>query len=219
MRLFLLLACLLSLPSVFAATLPPCRSLLVSGNSEYPPLLWPKAENSEQLIGVVPSLLNEILEPMGVEARIRHVGSWAQVQSLAQAGDIDVVAGAFITRERFSYMDYILPPIIHLPTAIWVPTGKEFLYRHWPDLQGRVGSTLIGNSFGENFDRYAVENLSIEPVRSIDQSFLMAEANRVVYVLYEELQGKVTLAREGKAGLFTALDKPISTEGLFFFTF
>ncbi len=198
------------------ASTPPCTKLTVSGNSEYPPLLWRDPNNPEQLTGVVPALLQEILQPLGLSADIRDIGSWARVQRLARDGDIDMVAGAFMTRERFGYMDYILPPIIQLPTAIWVPKGQAFLYRHWPDLQGKTGSTLIGNSFGQNFDRYAQQNLTIEPVRSIDQSFLMAEAGRVDYVLYELLQGQVKLAREGRSDEFEPLEKTISTEGLFF---
>ena len=97
-----------------------------------------------------------------------------------------------------------------------MPKGQAFLYRHWPDLQGKTGSTLIGNSFGQNFDRYAQQNLTIESVRSIDQSFLMAKAGRVDYVLYELLQGQMKLARKGMSDEFEPLEKAISTEGLFF---
>lgn len=213
-----LLACALSVtPSLSLASDEfPCTTLLVSGNSEYPPLLWREGGDSAQLVGVVPALLKEILEPMGVKADIRYMGSWARVQHLARQGELDMVAGAFMTRERFGYMDYILPPIIQLPTAVWVPAGNEFLYRHWPDLLGKTGSTLINNSFGQNFDRYAEENLTIIPVRSITQSFLMAEAGRVDYVLYEKLQGQAKLSRDGKAARFVPLEKPVSSEGLFF---
>lgn len=193
-----------------------CSTLLVSGNPEYPPLLWRDRTDPDLLVGAVPALMKEILDPLGMGANIRHIGSWARVQHLAKTGELDMVAGAFMTTERFTYMDYILPPILQLPTAIWVPSGKEFLYRHWPDLLGKVGSTLINNSFGQNFDRYAEENLEIIPVRSINQSFQMALANRVDYVIYERLQGQSKLAREGLADRFTALDKPVSSEGLFF---
>ncbi|MDI9246056.1 transporter substrate-binding domain-containing protein [Marinobacter sp. CHS3-4] len=193
-----------------------CKNLVVSGNPEYPPLLWQDRDDPGSLIGVVPALLKEIVEPMGVTVEVRHVGSWARVQHQARAGELDMVAGAFMTSERFTYMDYILPPILQLPTTVWVPAGQEFLYRHWPDLLGKTGSTLIDNSFGQNFDRYADENLNIVPVRSIRQSFLMAQAGRVDYVLYEKLQGQAKLAREGKEGQFTALEPPISSEGLFF---
>lgn len=127
-----------------------------------------------------------------------------------------MVAAAFITSERIGYMDYLLPPMTHLPTAVWVPKGREFVYRHWPDLAGKRGSTLINKSFGQNFDRYAQQNLRIEGVRSIEQSFQMALADRVDYVLYEVLQGDVKLEYMGIAGEFVPLQPPVSREGLFF---
>ncbi len=193
-----------------------CETLTVSGNPEYPPLLWRSAEKEGVLVGAVPALLREIVEPMGLEVVVRDLGSWARVQHVARKGDIDMVAGAFITSERIGYMDYLLPPITHLPTAVWVPKGGEFIYRHWPDLLGKRGSTLINNSFGQNFDRYADTNLRIEGVRSIEQSFRMALVGRVDYVLYEVLQGQVKLADLGVAGQFEALEPPVSREGLFF---
>ena len=189
---------------------------MISGNPEYPPLLWRDRNDPNKLIGVVPTLLGEIVGAMGIEADFRYVGTWARVLHLARAGELDMIAGAFMTSERFGYMDYILPPILQLPTAVWVRTGEEFRYRHWPDLLGKTGSTLIGNSFGQNFDRYAEEHLTIVPVRSIAQSFLMAEAGRIDYVLYEQLQGGVKLAREGRSEYFTPLATPISSEGLFY---
>ena len=193
-----------------------CKTLTVSGNPEYPPLLWRSTEKEGVLVGAVSALLREIVEPMGLEVVVRDLGSWARVQHVARKGDIDMVAGAFITSERIGYMDYLLPPITHLPTAVWVPKGGEFIYRHWPDLLGKRGSTLINNSFGQNFDRYADNNLQIEGVRSIEQSFKMALAGRVDYVLYEVLQGQVKLDSLGVADRFEALEPPVSREGLFF---
>lgn len=193
-----------------------CETLEVSGNPEYPPLLWQSSQAPGLLTGAVPQLLREIVEPLGIRVKVRDIGSWARVQRQAELGEIDLVAGAFITPERIGYMDYVLPPMIHLETNVWVLKHREFEYRHWPDLKGRQGSTLINNSFGQRFDRYASENLDIESVRSIEQSFLMAKAERVDYVLYEELQGRVKLARLGLDDDFVALEPAISREGLFF---
>ena len=195
---------------------PSCNTLTVSGNPEYPPLLWRDEQHPGFLIGAVPALLKEITEPLGVNVEVRDIGSWARVQRMARQGQIDMVAGAFITSERIGYMDYLLPPITHLPTAVWVPKGREFVYRHWPDLSGKRGSTLINNSFGQNFDRYAEQNLRIEGVRSIEQSFQMALVDRVDYVLYEVLQGEVKLEYLGIADQFVPLPTPVSREGLFF---
>lgn len=214
--IFLLCSLVLISQQAFASTEVRCNTLVISGNPEYPPLLWRDRNDPNKLIGVVPTLLGEIVGAMGIEADFRYVGTWARVLHLARAGELDMIAGAFMTSERFGYMDYILPPILQLPTAVWVRTGEEFRYRHWPDLLGKTGSTLIGNSFGQNFDRYAEEHLNIVPVRSIAQSFLMAEAGRIDYVLYELLQGGVKLAREGRSEYFTPLATPISSEGLFY---
>ncbi|MDO6824280.1 ABC transporter substrate-binding protein [Marinobacter sp. 1_MG-2023] len=195
---------------------PACKTLTVSGNPEYPPLLWEDPQAPEHLTGAATALLREILEPLGVQLEVRRLGSWARVQRLARVGELDMVAGAFITSERIKYMDYLLPPFTYLPTAVWVPKDGVFEYRHWPDLKGKRGSTLINNSFGQRFDRYAERNLQVVSVRTIEQSFDMALAGRVDYVLYERLQGQVKLHRLGLADKFVALDVPISNEGLFF---
>lgn len=193
-----------------------CETLEVSGNPEYPPLLWQSSQTPGLLTGAVPQLLREIVEPLGVKVEVREVGSWARVQRQAELGEIDLVAGAFITSERIGYLDYVLPPMMHLETSVWAPKNRQFNYHHWPDLRGKKGSTVINNSFGQRFDRYAIENLDVDGVRSIEQSFLMAQAGRVDYVLYERLQGEVKLVRLGLADDFVALEPAISREGLFF---
>lgn len=193
-----------------------CKTLTVSGNPEYPPLLWEDPRNPEHLTGAATALLKEILEPLGVTLDVQSLGSWARVQRLARVGELDMIAGAFITSERIQYMDYLLPPFTHLPASVWVPKDQGFEYRHWPDLKGRRGSTLINNSFGQGFDRYAEKNLQIVNVRTIEQSFEMALVGRVDYVLYERMQGQVKLERLGLAEKFVALEVPVSNEGLFF---
>ncbi|WP_240616476.1 substrate-binding periplasmic protein [Marinobacter fuscus] len=193
-----------------------CSKLVVSGNPEYPPLLWVPRDTPKVLVGAVPQFLKEVVKPLGLEVEVRNIGSWARVQRLAELGELDLVAGAFITSERITYMDYVLPPMVQLPTNVWVRRDKVFQYRHWPDLVGKRGSTLINNSFGQNFDSFAEENLDILGVRSIEQSYLMAEIGRVDFVLYELLQGKVKLERLGLEADFVALAPPVSKEGLFF---
>ncbi len=201
-------------PPAHAET-PPCTEMLASGNPEYPPLLWRTGDEGKQLTGAVPALLQELFTPLGVTVSSPYMGSWARVQRLARTGEIDIVAGAFVAPERFQHMDYVQPPMIHLPSAVWVPKGKTLLFQHWQDLKGLTGSTLIGNSFGEAFDLFAKEQLTIEHVRSINQSFRMARAGRVDYVLYELLQGHAKLAREGWEDDFEALPTPVSKEDLF----
>jgi len=193
-----------------------CDTLVVGGNPEYPPMLWQSVEQPGFLTGAVPALLQEIVEPLGVKVVVRDVGPWARVLHMARQGKIDVVAGAFLTDERREFLDYVLPPITWQPTNIWVPRGKEFKYRYWTDLRGKLGSTLIGNSFGQDFDEFAAQYLSIEGIRTIEQSFRMARLGRVDYVLYERPQGRIKLEKMGLADEFVDLQPPISSEPLYF---
>ncbi|RBW51887.1 substrate-binding periplasmic protein [Marinobacter sp. F3R11] len=193
-----------------------CKTLTVSGNPEYPPLLWEDSLAPGKLTGAAAAYLQEVIEPLGVTLEVQNLGSWARVQRLARVGELDMVAGAFITSERIEYMDYVLPPFMHVSTSVWVPKERVFEYRHWPDLEGKTGGTLINNSFGQGFDRYAEKNLEIVSVRTLEQSFEMALAGRLDYVLYERLQGQVKLQSMGLDDEFVSLDVPVSTEGLFF---
>lgn len=192
-----------------------CDTLVASGNPEYPPMLW-HPPGRDTLVGAVPALLREIVEPLGIEVVVRDKGSWARVLHMARLGEIDVIAGAFLTDERRTFLDYAMPSITWLPTNVWVPRGKEFRYRYWSDLRGKQGSTLINNSFGQDFDQFAERYLSIEGIRTIEQSFRMAKLGRVDYVLYEDLQGHTKLAKMGMAKDFVELIPPISSEGLYF---
>ena len=103
----------------------------------------------------------------------------------------------------------------YLTTGIWIGRGRNFDYRDWSDLRGLRGSTTIGKSFGPDFDLYARQYLKLERVRSIEQAFMMMRAERVDYVLYEELRGKEKLRKFGMLGLFSMLDRPLTRQGLF----
>jgi len=205
-----------SVPLAYGQSEGMCDTLVVSGNPEYPPLLWRPADNPSTLVGAVPALLREIVEPLGIDVEVKDLGSWARVLHQARTGELDLIPGAFITDERQTFLDYIQPPITWQPTHIWVARGREFNYRYWSDLRGKRGATLINNSFGQDFDRFAEDHLSIEGIRTIEQSFRMAKLGRVDYVLYEHLQGHAKLARLGLEDEFVDLLPPISSEPLYF---
>ena len=61
-----------------------CETLeVVSGNPEYPPLLWQSSQTPGLLTGAVPQLLREIAEPLGIRVKVRDIGSWARVPKKA----------------------------------------------------------------------------------------------------------------------------------------
>lgn len=112
-------------------------------------------------------------------------------------------------------MDYVHPAFYITPSVVWVRKGKEFPYLGWDDLRGKLGGTLVGNSFGQQFDAFAKANLTLESVPSLTQAFQKLLLGRTEYVLYERYPGVALADSLGLQEDLQALEPPISSEGLF----
>jgi len=77
---------------------------------------------------------------------------------------------AFYTLPRLDYVDYVYPAFRDTRSVIWTQIGFNLHYKKWNDLIGLHSVTVINNSFGENFDRFAKESLNISTVSSLEQA-------------------------------------------------
>ncbi|WP_028862861.1 substrate-binding periplasmic protein [Psychromonas aquimarina] len=210
----MLLFLFISIPA--QANLSVCKHLVVTGNAEYPPILWRDQHNPGKLTGLAVELLELALMDTGIKVDARDRGVWARAQQEAKHGEVDMLAGAFITDQRQEYMDYILPQFTNVPSVVWVKKGNEFPFRQWDDLQSKRGGTLVNNSFGQTFDKYAAANLDIRSSATAERSFAMLLAERFDYVLYELYQGLTILEVSGLKNNIKHLQLPVSIEGLYF---
>lgn len=210
----LLLLALLLAPGL-ALAVGKCERLVATGNPEYPPYLWRDPQNPQKLIGANAELLQRIGQDIGVEIEVIHSGPWSRAQDEVRTGRIDLLAGAFLTLPRLESMDYVHPAFYVTPSVVWVRKGKEFPYLGWDDLRGKLGGTLVGNSFGQQFDAFAKANLTLENVPSLTQAFQKLLLGRTEYVLYERYPGVALAATLGLQEDLQALEPPISSEGLF----
>ncbi len=193
-----------------------CSELNVTGNPEYPPLLWQDRNNPAKLIGAAVELLQIAVAEKNIQVNSEFVGPWSRAQAEARIGRIDMLTGAFITDERQTWMDYVKPQMMDMPIVIFVKHNRKFSLNSWDDLKGRIGDTLISNSFGQEFDAYAKKNLIIEEVRSIEFAFERLILGRTDYVIYELYQGVAIAEGMGAGKDITALEKPLNSEGLHF---
>lgn len=194
---------------------PPCDRLVATGNPDYPPYLWRDPANPERLIGATADLVERIGQALGVDIDLMYSGPWSRAQEEVRAGRVDLIAGAFLTVPRLHVMDYFHPPLYVTPNMVWVKRGGGFDYQDWGDLRGRVGGTLVNNSFGQEFDAYARANLSIEEVPVIAQAFEKLLLGRTDYVLFELFPGRALTGARGLLDELEVLEPPISSEGLF----
>jgi polar amino acid transport system substrate-binding protein len=172
-----------------------CKTLVASGNPQYPPYLWRDPADESRLVGANADLMQRLAQELGVTIEIRYVGPWGRVQEEAKTGRIDLIAGAFWTQPRTEYMDYFTPAFHQTRSVIWVNAKSRLLYRQWSDLVGQQGVTVINNSFGEAFDRYARQALKITQVASLEQAIQMLQRGRADYLIYEDSPGQAFLAK------------------------
>jgi polar amino acid transport system substrate-binding protein len=191
-----------------------CKSLAATGNPEYSPYLWRDPLDNTRLIGANADLMQLLSKEIGLPITVKYLGSWARVQEEAKNGRVDLIAGAFLTMPRLEYMDYFYPAFRGTRTVIWTRATETFPYKAWSDLKDRKGLTVINNSFGEAFDRYAKASLRIDEVPQLEQAFRMLSVGRAEYVVYEEDPGLALAAKLDLAGLKTS-SVAVSNESLY----
>lgn len=191
-----------------------CNHLIGSGNPDYPPYLWPADDGSGHLIGAAAEFLQRVGDAAGITIEVINAGSWGRVQQHMREGGIDMIAGAFFTVPRLEYMDYFYPAFQGTRTVIWTKDNIDINYRQWSDPRGLEGLIVINNSFGQGFDTYAAQNLTIREVPSLEQGLKMLDRDRGEYLIYEEFPGKAFAARENIDGI-RSYDVPVSEESLY----
>ncbi len=210
---FLLAGLTWLMPGVADAT-DSCKHMVVSGNPEYPPYLWRDPEDDTRLIGASADLMQMVAKELGITIDVKYVGPWARVQEETRLGHTDMIAGAFFTLPRLDYMDYMYPPFRETRTVIWTRKDAKLNYSKWKDLVGMQGVTVIDNSFGEDFDRYAKASLKISTVPSLEQALEMLNLGRVQYLIYEEDPGLAYAAKMNIQNVKT-MATSVSNENLY----
>lgn len=191
-----------------------CKELLASGNPQYPPYLWRDPADESRLTGAAAEMTQWLGKEIGVPIRLAYVGPWGRVQAETRAGNVDMIAGAFFTLARTEYMDYFHPAFRETRSVVWVGEAGRIEYRRWADLVEWRGVTVINNSFGEEFDRYAKDRLNIAQVASLEQAIQMLQRGRADYLVYEDNPGEAYIARMGVGGI-RQLAPPVASESLF----
>lgn len=193
-----------------------CERIVVTGNAEYPPLLWVSPDDPSRLTGAAVELLEEVLKPAGIHVDALHVGSWEQAQEEVRSGRVDMLAGSFLTPERLAEVDYVHPPFMEVPSVIFVRRGEAFAYSGWDDLRGRQGVSLATSSFGAAFDTFADDHLQISTAGSIGQAFDQLLEGRADYLIHQRHQGLALAAQRNLLERLDILEGSLINEHLYY---
>lgn len=193
-----------------------CERIVVTGNADYPPLLWVKPDDPSRLTGAAVELLEKALEPSGIHVDALHVGSWEQAQQEVRSGRVDMLAGVFLTPERLGEMDYVYPPYMEIPSVVFVRRGAAFPYSGWDDLRGKRGGSLAGTSFGPAFDAFARDHLDVAAVGNIDQALEQLLSDELDYLIHERHQGLALAAQRNVLDQLDMLEGSLINEQLYY---
>lgn len=214
----IILICFAANPPCFSEEIFPhsCKKLIISGNAEYPPLTWQDKNDKNKITGFAVELLEMVFLNTKIKVESRYAGKWKRTQKEVKNGNVDILGGAYITKERKIYMDYILPYFTVDPTVIFIKKGNGFQFKTWEDLRGRLGGAPIGNSYGEQFDNYGKKFLRIERVPKVIQGFKKLISGRNDYFIYGLYPGLAKAEITSFSDKIEYLENSVISEGLYF---
>ena len=180
-----------------------CERVVVTGNPDYPPIIWAPEQGEQALTGVAVEMLQSALAASDIKVEVLNMGSRAKALAAVESGQVDIMAGLFMSRERLASMDYVYPAIPEVPSVFFVRRGAAFAYTGWQDLRGKRGAAQEGSRFGLSFDTYAKDNLALEREATGEAALRKLLAGKLDYVVLERYQG---LALAQQMGVDEQLD-------------
>ena len=192
-----------------------CTKMKVSGVPHYPPAIWANEETA-QMSGAVVEITKKALSSIDIETEAVYVGPWSRVLHLAEHGKLDGVIGAYINEEREKWGLFIEPVYGPDPNNVFMKKDKPIKYEKWDDLKGLVGSTKVGDSYGQEFDMFEKEHLDIERVPGMENAFLMLDKERIDYVIYAKYPSLSIIKKLGLEESIVPIEPPFRVEDLWF---
>lgn len=146
-----------------------CDTIRVNGTVDWYPVMR-RSTNTGLASGVLPKTVVEIARRIGIDVDFRPITPFKRQLVQLENGSLDAVLGAYWTKERaekFQYSSRVLDDEV----AIFVLKGKEFPLSKWADLEGRLGIRPFGGSYGEDFDEYARDKLTMQEIAPVPTEF------------------------------------------------
>ena len=96
------------------------------------------------------------------------MGTWAEAQAAARDGKADMIFGIYYNDERATYLDYVQPAFMFDEVVVFVAKDKHLPTRDENDLIGKKGVTNRGESYGNDFDAFIKDKLTVARANGID---------------------------------------------------
>jgi len=172
-----------------------CTKIVATGHPQYPAIAYKDGDN---IAGAAPMLVEAIAKNLKIPLESKYMGTWADAQAAARDGKADMIFGIYYNDERATYLDYVKPAFMFDEVVVFVAKDKPFTYKDENDLIGKKGVTNQGESYGNDFDAFIKDKLTVARADGIDDAFKVLMAGDADYLIAGYYPG---LAEAAKAGL------------------
>lgn len=195
------LSCLVLMAGAMFGACAQCTRLVLAADPDYPPLHW---FDGTSMQGASIAIAKRVLDDLKIPYEVRYLGPFPRVMSAAQSGDIDMVATLKKTPEREAFLLFPKTPAYTNPVAVFTAKEHSFEFKGRSDLVGLRGGITRSNVFGDGFDEYMKQNLSIEEANSPENNFSKLGAGRLDYFITGYYAGMAHLLKRGDEERFEA---------------
>ena len=185
------------------------QTLSACGHPFYPPVSWIK---EGKLLGLAPAVSTLLFTELGYQIKLEADSNWKRCLRQVEQGNADIVVAAFRISSRERYLRYSSEPVIADPISLFINRDKPFSFTRLDDLQGKTVGLLLGDSFGDEFDNYLLQNNTIEYVSSGEQNFGKLALGRIDFMPLGRLSGELQSIKLGFSPQIKPHDRVITTE-------
>lgn len=186
--------------------------LFISGTYAWKPIAFIDEDTKEHK-GIAVDVARETAKHLGWKYKVDLDMPWNRLFPMLDEGELDVVAGVYWTEERAEkYL--ISEPFVEDKISIWVPKGKEFKFEKLEDLKGKTGGRPSGGSYGQEFDDFSKEHLTMEFAETQTELSQMLLNGRIDYLVLAYWDGMLNFTKDGIIDQVTALEKPVAVNNV-----
>ncbi|MEI7688751.1 MAG: transporter substrate-binding domain-containing protein [Candidatus Nomurabacteria bacterium] len=187
------------------------RVFVASGHPAWAPIMY---QEGNQIIGAGPEIADMIFKELDLKVLFPYEGLWDVVQAKTKSGEIDMIVAAYKTAERETYMDYSVIYTVD-PVSIFVKKGKTFPFVNWNELLSKKGVVTTGDSYGQAFDQYIKNSLSVASVTTPDEAFNLLLTDQADYFVYAYYSGTNYLTSKNLNSQIEVLSNYVSSENFY----
>ncbi len=164
--------------------------IVASGHSEAIPFTWSK---EKKMLGMGVELCNKIFSGMGIQVRY-EIRPWKRALAETERGKIDILLALYFTEERKKHFEFTIP-YSQEPVSVFINKDKPFPLTKRDDLTGLTGCTPLGESLGQELDKFIREKLTIQRAHTLNQCLPMLEKGRIDYVIFSKYHVQMELRK------------------------